>query len=73
MSPIQGIVNEITLVDLEAALSEPLFDELMDEKNIVQLTREDSPHQTVYRLETKKKITMMVTVPKNGGETSIQD
>lgn len=66
MSPIQGIVNEITLLDLEAALSEPFFDELMDEINIAQITKEESLSQIVYRLETKKKITMMITVPKMG-------
>jgi hypothetical protein len=64
MSPIQGIVNEITLDNFENILNELNLEEIMDEENIARITKEESAGSIVLRLETKNQIMVMFTIPK---------
>jgi hypothetical protein len=64
MSPIQGIINEITLDNLEKILNEMNFEEIMDEENIARITKEEGAGSIVLRVETKNLITIMITFPR---------
>jgi hypothetical protein len=64
MSPILGIVNEITMENFDSILEELEFDQVLNAENLERITKEESPTNLILRLETRNQITLMITIPK---------